>query len=187
MLKRNLNSVIMSIAEIIIGVLLLVDPVGFTSGIIVASGVVLMIMGLGTTIKYFRSKPEDAAVGQFLTKGLLGLLGGAFCAFNSYWFIATFPVLALVYGVAILITGITKIQWTIDIIRLKRKKWFWMAISAVISILCGITVISNPFSSTAVLWIFIGTALIVDAVFDMIGGIFGNREKKAEQEITEEN
>ena len=41
----------------------------------------------------------------------------------------------------------------------------------------GITVITNPFSTTAVLWMFIGIGLIVDAVFDMLGGIIGNREK----------
>ena len=177
MLKRNLGSVAMSLAEIVIGILLLVNPVGFTSGIIVTFGVVLMITGIGTTINYFRTEPEEAAVGQVLVKGLLELLGGAFCAFNSRWFIAAFPVLTLVYGVVILITGITKIQWTIDIIRMERSKWLWMAISAVISIVCGITVITNPFSTTAVLWMFIGISLIVDAVFDMIGGIFGNREK----------
>ena len=178
MLKRNLGSVAMSLAEIVIGILLLVNPVAFTSGIIVAFGIVLMITGIGTTIKYFRAEPEEAAVGQVLMKGLLELLGGAFCAFNSHWFIATFPVLTLVYGVVILVTGITKLQWTIDIIRMKRSKWFWMAISAAISILCGITVITNPFSTTAVLWMFIGISLIVDAVFDMIGGILGNREKR---------
>ena len=188
MLKRNLGSVAMSLAEIIIGILLLVNPVAFTSGIIVAFGIVLMIMGIGTTIKYFRTEPEEAAVSQILVKGLLALLAGVFCAFNSHWFIATFPVLTLVYGVVILVTGITKLQWTVDIIRMKRSKWFWMAISAAISILCGITVITNPFSTTAVLWMFIGITLIVDAVFDMIGGIFGNREKKAnEGEAVEEN
>ena len=178
MLKRNLGSVAMSLAEIIIGILLLVNPVAFTSGIIVAFGIVLMITGIGTIIKYFRTEPEEAAVSQILVKGLLELLGGTFCAFNSHWFIATFPVLTLVYGVVILVTGITKLQWTVDIIRMKRSKWFWMAISAAISILCGITVITNPFSTTAVLWMFIGISLIVDAVFDMIGGIFGNREKR---------
>ena len=177
MLKRNLGSVAMSLAEIVIGILLLVNPVAFTSGIIVAFGIVLMITGIGTTIKYFRAEPEEAAVGQVLMKGLLELLGGAFCAFNSHWFIATFPVLTLVYGVVILVTGITKLQWTVDIIRMKRSKWLWMAVSAAISILCGITVIMSPFSTTAVLWMFIGISLIVDAVFDMLGGIFGNRER----------
>ena len=177
MLKRNLSSMAMSLAEIVIGILLLVNPVGFTSGIIVTFGVVLMITGIGTTIKYFRTEPEEAAVGQVLVKGLLELLGGTFCAFNSRWFIAAFPVLTLVYGVVILVAGIMKLQWTVDIIRMKRSKWLWMAISAAISIVCGITVITNPFGTTAVLWMFIGITLIVDAVFDMISGIFGNREK----------
>ena len=178
MLKRSLSGIGMSLAEMIIGILLLINPVGFTSGIIIAFGIVLMIMGLSTTIKYFRTEPEEASVGQILVKGLLELLGGAFCTFNSHWFIATFPVLTLVYGVVILITGITKVQWTIDIVRMKRSRWFFMAISAAISILCGVVVITNPFSTTAMLWMFIGISLIVDAVFDMIGGIFGNREKR---------
>ena len=177
MLKRNLGSVAMSLAEIIIGILLLVNPVAFTSGIIVAFGIVLMIMGVSKTIKYFRTEPEEAAVNQILAKGLLMLLAGAFCAFHSHWFIATFPVLTLVYGVVILITGITKVQWTIDIIRMKRSKWFWAAISAAISIVCGVVIITSPFSTTAVLWMFIGISLIVEAVFDMIGSIFGNRER----------
>ena len=177
MLKRNLSSMAMSLTEVIIGILLLVNPIGFTSGIIIAFGIVLMIMGIHKTVKYFRTEPEEAAVGQILVKGLLMLLAGAFCAFNSHWFIATFPVLTLVYGVVILITGITKIQWTIDIIRMKRSKWFWEAISAAISIVCGVVIITSPFSTTAVLWMFIGISLIVEAVFDMIGSILGNRER----------
>lgn len=181
MLKRSFSSLAMSLTEVIIGILLLINPVGFTSGIIVAFGVVLMLMGIGTFIKYFRTEPEEAAARQILVKGVLEFLAGAFCAFKSHWFIVTFPVLTLVYGVMILVSGITKIQWMLDMIRLKRRKWFWMAISAAISILCGITIITSPFSTTAVLWMFIGISLIVEAVFDMIGGIFGNREAKEGQ------
>lgn len=187
MLKRNLSSMAMSIAEVIIGILLLVNPIGFTSGIIIAFGVVLMVMGIHKTVKYFRTEPEEAAVSQILVKGLLMLLAGAFCAFNSHWFIATFPVLTLVYGVVILITGITKVQWTIDIIRMKRSKWFWAAISAAISIVCGVVIITSPFSTTAVLWMFIGISLIVEAVFDMIGSIFGNREKATNETETHDS
>lgn len=187
MLKRNLSSMAMSLVEVIIGILLLVNPIGFTSGIIIAFGIVLMIMGISTTIKYFRTEPEEAAVSQILVKGLLMLLAGAFCAFNSHWFIATFPVLTLVYGVVILVTGITKVQWTIDIIRMKRSKWFWAAISAAISIVCGVVIITSPFSTTAVLWMFIGISLIVEAVFDMIGSIFGNREKATNETETHDS
>lgn len=178
MLKRNFSSMAMSLAEIVIGILLLINPIGFTSGIIIAFGIVLMALGISKTVKYFRAEPEEAVCSQLLAKGLLMLLAGAFCAFHSHWFIATFPVLTLVYGVVILITGITKIQWTVDILRMKRSKWFWMAISAAISVVCGVVIITSPFSTTAVLWMFIGISLIVEALFDMLGSIFGNREKR---------
>lgn len=186
MLKRKLGSIAMGIVEIVIGILLLIDPVAFTSGIIIGSGVILMVAGVATVIRYFCTDAEEAAAGQILVKGLLMLLAGAFCAFRSHWFLITFPALSLVYGVVILIVGLTKIQWTVDMIRIKRGKWFWMAISAAISVLCAVTVMANPFSTTAVLWMFIGCSLIVDAVFDMVGAIFGNKDKPepvaAEQE-----
>lgn len=180
MLKRNLGGVVVSLVEVIVGILLLIDPVGFTTGIIVTVGAVLMLMGIGSVVRYFCTKPEQAAAGQYLAKGLALLLGGAFCAFNSHWFIVTFPVLTLVYGVAILMTGFAKVQRMADMIRFKHGKWFLAAISAALSILCGIVIITSPFSTTAVLWTFTGISLIVEAVFDVIGTIFGNREKKAE-------
>ena len=188
MLKRSLGGVAMSLVELIVGILLLVNPASFTSGIIVAFGVVLMLMGIGSIIKYFRTEPEEAAVNQSLVTGLIELLAGVFCAFNSHWFIMTFPVLTLVYGVVILLTGLTKLQWMVDIIRMKRRRWLLAAVSAAISILCGVVIITSPFSTTAVLWAFTGISLIMEAVFDMISAIFGNREKKAaDAEIGEEN
>ena len=48
----------MSFVEILIGILLLINPVGFTSSIIVAFGIVLTIMGIGQIIKYFRTDAE---------------------------------------------------------------------------------------------------------------------------------
>lgn len=178
MLKRSLGGVAMSLAELIIGILLLVNPIGFTSGIIVTFGVVMMIWGICSVIKYFSTKPEEAVVDRSLEKGLAELLAGAFCALHSHWFIATFPVLTLVYGVVILLAGLKKLQWMVDYLRLKRSRWFLVGISAVISITCGFVIISNPFSTTAVLWMFIGISLIVEAVFDMIGAFVADHEKK---------
>lgn len=179
MIKRNLGGVAMSLAELIIGILLLVNPIGFTSGIIVTFGVVMMLWGIGSVIRYFCTKPEEAAADRSLEKGLAALLAGGFCAFHSHWFIVTFPVLTLVYGVALLLTGLKKTQWTVDSIRLKYSRWYLIGISAVLSIICGTVIILNPFATTAVLWSFIGISLIAEAVFDMIGAFFGNLEKKA--------
>lgn len=101
-------------------------------------------------------------------KGLILLGAGIFCAFRSYWFIVTFPVLSVIYGVMILTAGFGKIQWTADLLRMKKKKWFLAAISAAISVACAITILNNPFTSSAILWMFTGISLIVEAAVDLI-------------------
>lgn len=174
--KENGNVIIMCIIEIVVGILLLVNPVGFTNGIIIAVGIALMISGLLNVIRYFRSRPVEAAVGQLLVRGLVALLAGAFCTFNPQWFIITFPVIALLYGVAVLIGGLGKIQIAVDLLRMKNSKWWWGAISAILSIVCALVIINNPFSSTVALWWFTGISLIVEAVFDLITLIMSRKK-----------
>ncbi len=174
-LKENANPIILCIVEVVVGILLLVNPVGFTVGIIIAVGIALMIGGLINVVRYFKTGPEEAAVGRLLTQGLIALVAGAFCAFNPGWFILAFPVIAILYGVAVLVVGLSKIQTTVDMLRAKNSKWWWGAISAVISIVCALVIINNPFSSTVALWWFTGISLMVEAVFDLVTLIMGRK------------
>ena len=177
--KEHPNGVVLCLFELIVGILLLINPIGFTSGIITVAGIVLMIVGAVSVVKYFRASAPLAAVNQELTKGLLFLLGGAFCAFRTEWFLVTFPLLTILYGVELLVNGVSKIQLTVDMLRLKAAKWFWAAISAVVSLVCAAVILGNPFVSTEALWMFTGIALIVEAVFNIITMIF-NRKGTAE-------
>ncbi len=181
-LKQNGNAIVLCIIEALAGILLLVNPVGLTAGIIMAVGIALMVVGLLNVIGYFRSSPKEAAVGQLLMRGLISLLAGAFCTFNPQWFIITFPVITIFYGVAVLISGLSKVQLAIDMLRLKNDKWWWGAISAVISIICAFVIISNPFSSTVALWWFAGISLIAEAVFDAITLIMSHKNDGSTEE-----
>lgn len=173
------NSIILCLFEVLVGVLLLINPVAFTSGIIITTGVVLLVIGLINIIRYFRTDALEAALSQSLARGLMALLVGFFCTFNSHWFIATFPVLTIVYGIAILITGLSKVQLTVDMLRAKKNKWFLAAISAVISLLCSVIILNNPFASTAALWTFTGISLIAEAIFDVINLLVNRKDKEA--------
>lgn len=166
-LKANFSTILLSLFELIVGVLLLISPVGFTKGILTAAGAVLIVVGLITLIQYFRTKTEEAAAGQLMFKALVALLLGVFLIFGKDWLIAVFPLLTMLYGVAILLTGLAKIQWTIDGIRMKKKRWWLSAIGAVVSIICAVVIFINPFGSTTVLWMFTGISLIVEAVMDI--------------------
>lgn len=180
-LKQNINDIIVCVFELVIGILLLIDPVGFTSGIIIAGGICLLAIGVYGTIKYFRTDAREAAASQLLMKGLLAILGGAFCVFNSYWFVATFEVLAMIYGISILVAGIGKVQISVDMLRLKKPKWYFAMISAAVSVVCALIILYSPFLSASALWLFTSISLIVEAVFDVVTLIV-NWKAKAESD-----
>lgn len=165
----------MCLAEIVIGILLLINPIGFTSGIIIVLGLVMVIMGIGSLISYFKSDPAEAASQNGLAKGLLLTLAGCFCMFRSEWFIVTFPVLTVIYGVFTLGTGIHKIQWAVDMLRMKKRYWFVALVGAILTLVFAVLILTNPFATTAVLWTFIGVTLIVEAVIDVLSIVFGRK------------
>ena len=172
-INRNFGNLIMCLGEIVIGVLLLIDPVGFTNGIIIMIGILLAVAGVKNIISYFRADPETASQQSTLTKGLLLAGGGLFCIIKSDWFFVAFPLLTVLYGVLILVSGISKIQWAIDMLRQKQKYWYVTLIGAILSLVFAAIVLANPFASTAALWTFIAISLIVEAVADILSFFLG--------------
>lgn len=183
-LKKQLGTVLLCLLEIAVGVLLLINPEGFTSAIILTLGVALLACGLYFIIKYFRADVEEAAKSQNMLKGLIVLLAGGFCIMKVQWFIATFQILTVVYGLAILVTGLGKVQWTVDMLRMKKENWFFAAISALISIICATIILANPFSDK-VLWIFTGIALIIEGVVDIVTLLINSKNDDEEEEVEE--
>ncbi len=178
-IKSKLGGILAAIFEMVIGVLLLINPVGFTSNIIFGVGVVVALLGLISTVKYFTTDADTASKEQNLFKGLLFLLIGVFCALKNDWFIATFPILTIIYGTMILVGGLLKVQWTFDRIRKKEDRWFLPALSALISIVCGGIILWSPFTTTAMLWSFTGITIIIEALFDLIALLFSKKKEEA--------
>ncbi len=166
---------LMSLIELVVGVLLLINPIGFTSGIIITLGIVFVVAGVVQIVGYFRSTAQEAANSGKLTKGILLTALGLFCAFKSGWFIATFPVITILYGILILVAGVSKLQQAVDMARVKKQYWFVALFSAVFTLVFAVLIIFNPFASTAVLWTFIGVTLIVEAVMDIVTFIFAKK------------
>lgn len=183
--KETGSSLLLCLFEIVVGILLLLNPVAFTTGIIVACGILLLLLGLGSAVKYFRTSPEEATEGQELAKGLMLLTAGGFCALRSQWFLVTFPVLSVIYGIMILVAGLGKIQWTVDLLRMKKKKWFLAAVSAVVSIVCAVVILNSPFTSSAVLWMFTGISLIVEAVLDLVTLFLNGRKPREPVDVVD--
>ena len=180
-LQKYFGGMVLSLLEIFVGVLLLIDPFAFTSGIIAVFGAVLMFVGLVCLFKYFRAEPQIAAVSQNLLKGLAALIAGGFCVFGNSYINELTTLLTVIYGVMILAVGLSKVQNTVDMLRMKKTKWGFTAISAVITVVCAALILFNPFGATEWIWKFIGITLIVEAAIDAIAVLFGNKDKPAEQ------
>ncbi len=179
-MKQKIIGILYCVLQAAAGILLLVNPVSFTSLIIVAVGAFLTVVGVVGIIKYFKTPVNEASKSQSLTKGILTTLVGLFCMLGSNWLIATIPLVTAFYGIVMLVIGASKIQLVIDAAR-RKENWLWQFISAAITIICAFIILKNPFSTTAVLWMFTGISLIVDAIFDLIAIIF---VKKLAEEAT---
>lgn len=170
-LIENKGTVMTCLCEILVGILLFINPVGFTSGIIIMFGIVLLISGIFGIVGYFCEDAAEAVKGQKLSRGLIRSAAGLFCIVQSHWFIAAFPILTFLYGVIVLVLGFFKVQFTVDLIRLKKKKWGVAVVGTCLNLLLAAIILLNPFGSTIVLWTFIAATLIIEAVLD-IAAIF---------------
>ena len=186
-LQKYFSGMLLSLLEIFVGVLLLVDPFAFTSGIIMVLGAVLLFIGLVCIFKYFREQPTNAALEQNLFKGLIALSLGGFCILGNGYIVEISSLLTFIYGVIMLITGFSKIQKTVDLVRLKKTKWYFTAISAAITVACATLILFNSTEATEWIWRFIGITLIVEAVIDAVAVLFGGKDKAIEAEAAENN
>ena len=184
-LQKYLSGMVLSLFEIFVGVLLLINPFEFTSGIIMVLGAILLFVGIICVFRYFREQADKAALEQNLFKALIALSAGGFCVLGNGFIVEISAFLAFVYGAIILVTGFSKVQKTIDMLRLKKTKWGFTAISAGITVVCAALILFN--AATAAEWIFkfIGITLIVEAVIDALAALLGGKDR-VEEPVTEE-
>lgn len=169
LLNKYKYVLIIAIMELVIGILLLIDYTGFTKGIIMTVGLLMAIRAGLFLFSYFRTKPQEAAGKADLFMGLMFLTAGIFCIMKTQWFFYTFPLLTNVYGAAQLVLAMLKIQWSVDELRLNNRKWFFRAITAIISLIGAVVILTEVLSTIPAGWTFIGVSLIVEAVFDILG------------------
>lgn len=182
-LKEKWPILLMSLLEMVIGIVLLIQPVNFTNIAIIITGILLLVRGILCAVKYLRAEPAAAAKEQNLAKALILVAAGMFCMLGSQKLLNILPSLPTLYGVIILVMGFFKVQRTVDMLRAKHEQAIWAAASALLALAVGLVILWNPFSKPAALWIFTGICLLLEAVVDLVSLFL--RGKKAEKEETE--
>ena len=166
MIQINIRKAIICLCELAGGILLWMSPELLTMGIVYVLGGGLVILGLWDGISYFRTEALQAAKDQKIFSGLLKLGVGAACLIKAKGVVSALPALTVLYGIILLIVSAQKIQWSVDMKRMKKKYWHLAAVSGVVSLGFAVITMLNPFKTTQLLWQILGVVLGIEAVAD---------------------
>lgn len=157
--------------EILVGVLLLINPVSFTSGIIIGAGWLMAIIGVVNVIRYFLMNPEAGAQAQLLFHGLVLGMAGALCITQYRWFLTAFPLLTVLYAGWMLVLAAMKVQQMTDMLRIRMGRWYMPAIAAGLAVILAVIILWNPFGAANAIWTFVGVSLIVQALVELVAAL----------------
>ncbi len=176
---KNANSGIICLIEIIVGVLLLLDPHSFISYILIIAGAFIAVSGVISLIKYFVAKPEESEKGG-LSGALVSLSIGAFLIIKNNIATDWITIITIIFGAAILYTGYQKLEKAVE--KMRNKQYFLVSlISALVTILFAVLIIFVI--PDKAIWLFIGISLIVEAAIDLADMIVGAiKSKSADKE-----
>ena len=165
-LLKHIRECITIVAQIVIGILLLVNPSVYAVSLIRILGILLILRGAIRIIHYLQKEADEAAEGEEFAAGLMAVTLGLCCVFGQNWWSAAFPALAVVYGLFQLLLGFQKIQKTVDCLRLHKKLWYFPGICALLYLIFGLVIVLDPGMSWISVWVFTGIALIMEGVME---------------------
>ena len=167
-IRKNSVNLFLCLAELAVGILLLINPHAFTRGIIMAAGVAVAVLGALNILRYFRTNPVQAATEQRLAYGLGELALGLFFLLKADWLVGLFPVLTRIYGAGALVLALYRVQQFVDVRRLKLGSGLITGCSAIITLAYAAMILLIPETT----WIFIGVVLLLEALMDILILIF---------------
>lgn len=152
-----------SIAYLILGFVLLIRPGMALVTIVHILAIVAAVMGVVSLVSYFRDKYSVGNGG--VTKGIVYFVIAALLYFGAGFIISIVP---FILGILIVISGIVKLQEALDMMKYKADGSVAVLIIAVLSLLLGVLILINPFSTAEFLFRIIGIALIYNGVSDLL-------------------
>lgn len=175
-IKKTSISLMLAVGEMLLGILLLINPVGLTSFVIIALGVLLLLLSALHLFRYIRLPKEEAAQTWKLATGAGLLAVGIAIVANQPWMVEMLGTLTTLYGIIMLSATFMKLQISVDALRGKHRFWYLMAISFVATAVLSTLLFIGSLAESAV-WVVTGIALIVLAVLDAVYFILGRRKK----------
>ena len=172
LLRGTVNEYLLAIIGIIAGLMLAVFPEQSINVLTYAIGIMSLIYGAVKIVSYFRNK---AVSYLFFIEMILGivLVGiGIFSFINPGGILAVLPI---IFGILIVIEGVSKIQRAKLLKECGSQKWKTALLVGVLIGLLGIILILNPFHALVLTVRVMGIVLLADGIAGIWVGIVLNQ------------
>ena len=133
-LSTNFSIVLVILFEAIVGLMLFGNPERFTRSVIIIFGAIMLIMGIGTLIQALRTRVDDKPDSYLMASAIAELVIGAVLTIGNKLVYGIFPVIAMIYGVILIIVGLHKVS----VYRQLKKARFRPSVLSIISALAAI-------------------------------------------------
>ena len=179
--KPFLPMIIIIILEVVLGIFLAINPLGFTEVLIKLIGIILLVGAVVGVVHLISNlKNHQPIVGSIIGVAL-ALVFGLICLLGTGWIIGLISLFAWLYGLILIVMGIVKFASFAQVrsAGLNDKTSYLVLISGIIMLIFGVILLFHPFGTIEVLLRIGGIVLIVEAVFDLVTMILNMRGMRA--------
>ncbi len=175
--KQNLPVVLLIAFELAVGILLFIEPEKFTKAIIIGFGALLLVIGLVYLIRFFTERKQLGVHSWgMLILSICTLIAGCVLTFAAEFILGLFAVLAVLYGIFLVIAGLYKGRIYFELQHFGLPVSIVLLFSAILSIGLGCLLVLHPFESTVTLWRIAGVSWMVEAIGDALALVLGARK-----------
>ena len=155
---------LLSIAYIVIGMMLLIMPQTSLLWICYAFGAVVLLTGIVCLIQYARIRGTGFTAPFMLVGGVITAGLGIFTLAKPQ-VVASF--LPIVFGIFIVVDGLSRIGSAIDLAKRKGQKWWVLLLLSIVSVALGILLVLHPFGAAVSVVMGCGILLILEGAMNL--------------------
>ncbi len=162
------SSLVTSIVLMVLGVLLILQSEVTIITISYIIGTLLIALGAIAIIKFVKNVNSITREDLDIVYGTVTIILGVIVIYNPE---AIASIIPIIIGIGIVISSATKLQYAIELKENLSSQWKTTMIISIISAICGVILICNPFKGAVVIMQIIGGFIIVYSILDIISTI----------------
>ena len=175
------SSILGAISLVVLGILLIFESEATIVTISYIVGGILVAIGVLAILKFYKEVKENADTGMDVIYGIISVILGIVVISNPK---AVASIIPIVIGLIIILNSGTKLQFSVELKRNNNNLWKSTMILSLVSTLCGVLLVFNPFKGAAFLTKLIGILILVYAILDIVSTItIKNTVKKIKNAI----